>query len=387
MQIATSILSSAVMVSAPLLTASAGVGVEKIGYFSSLSTLASMLFLMIGGPFLARIGPLRLLQGGLLLTGLATLLVTTAVWPVVLLAALLSGMGYGPIPPATSDILARHTPPERRGLAFSLKQAGVPIGQAIGALIVPVVALAYDWRLGIGVAVMIAFAAVVLVQPARERFDAARNPRLKLPWRGVFSLHTLMQPLKGVRLSPVLPWLSLVGFFFAMAQSSFFSFFVPYLTAGIGLEVTAAGIAFAALQISGAIGRILAGWWADRTSGVATLLILAVGATGALLAMPLLSGTTPGWAIIAAAIFAGFAAVSWNGIYLAELAARVPREQVGEATSGATFFSFIGYVLGPTGFSLLVQATGSYTVAFLVMVLAPVSGALTLLKVRRDYPA
>jgi hypothetical protein len=65
----------------------------------------------------------------------------------------------------------------------------------------------------------------------------------------------------------------------------------------------------------------------------------------------------------------------------------VNREQVGEATSGATFFSFIGYVIGPAGFSLVVQATGSYATTFLLMVAAPLSAALTILKVRRAYPA
>ncbi len=387
MQIATSILSSAVLVSAPLLTAAAGVAVEKIGYFSSLSTLSSMVFLMVGGPFLVRIGPLRLLQGGLLLTAIATLLVTAAVWPLVLVAALLCGMGYGPIPPATSDILARHTPPHRRGLAFSLKQAGVPIGQATGALIVPILAVLYDWRLGIGVAVLIAIAAVVTVQPMRERFDAARNRQMVLPFAGMLSRKTLIQPFRGVRLSPALPWLAFIGFGFALAQSSFFSFFVPYLTVELGFGVAGAGFAFAVLQLSGAVGRIAAGWWADRTSNMAMLLVLAVGSASALVLMTLLPAGLPTWAIAGAAIFSGFAAVSWNGIYLAELAARVARDEVGEATSGATFFSFIGYVMGPAGFSLVVQATGSYAVTFLLMVAAPLSAALTILKVRRAYPA
>lgn len=386
MQIATSILSSAVLVSAPLLCMAAGVAVEKIGYFSSLSTLSSMIFLMVGGPFLVRIGPLRLLQGGLLLTAAATLLVTTAIWPVVLMAAVLSGMGYGPIPPATSDILARHTPAHRRGLAFSLKQAGVPIGQAVGALIVPTVALAVDWRLGIGAAVLLAVIAVVSVQPVRERFDAGRNRHLILPFASMLSLASLLQPLRGVRLSPALPWLAFIGFGFAMAQSSFFSFFVPYLTVELGFGVASAGFAFAALQLSGAVGRIAAGWWADRTSSMTTLLMLAVGSASALVLMALLPPGLQPWAIAAAAVFAGLAAVSWNGIYLAELAARVDRDKVGEATSGATFFSFIGYVLGPAGFSLVVQATESYAATFLLMVAAPFSAALTILRVRRIYP-
>mgnify|MGYP003347142796 CR=1 FL=1 len=53
-------------------------------------------------------------------------LVTSALY-----TALLLGIGYGPMPPAGSRILAATAPKQHRSLIFSIKQAGAPAGGAI----------------------------------------------------------------------------------------------------------------------------------------------------------------------------------------------------------------------------------------------------------------
>jgi hypothetical protein len=74
----------------------------------------------------------------------------------------------------------------------------------------------------------------------------------------------------------------------------------------------------------------------------------------------------------------GFAAASWNGIYLAEVARVSPREAVGKVTAGSTFFVFTGYVIGPSAFAALVQHTGDYTLAFLLTAAMPLTATAVL---------
>jgi len=382
-QLASALLNSSVMVSAPLITAAAGVPVDRIGYYASLQTIGTMWFLMSGGALLRRFGPLRMLQAGLLLSALAITLITTAWWPLILLAGLISGIGYGPLPPSSGEILARYAPANRRGLVFSVKQAGVPVGQALGGLIVPAIALAIDWRAGIAAAILFLVATMAMTQRWRDEIDADRDRAARISLTDVLSLRQFAAPLRGMRLAPDLPGLTFAGFAFAMAQTCFFSFFVPYLTADLLLGVAAAGFAYAVLQVFGAIGRVGAGWWADRRSGRVTLIWLAAGATAALLVTAALGPATPWPLLLLAAAFIGISAVSWNGVYLSELAAIVPREKVGEATAASTFFSFIGYAVGPASFSAIVQLSGSYRLAFLVTAIMPALGCLVLLRLGR----
>jgi MFS family permease len=91
----------------------------------------------------------------------------------------------------------------------------------------------------------------------------------------------------------------------------------------------------------------------------------------------------PGWpvaAIVAVSAVSGLAVTSWNGVYLAEVATLAPPDRVGEATSGSTFCTFIGYVVSPTLFAAIVTATGSYPGAFLLTAALPLTAALALVK-------
>src|ERR1700712_5460131 len=66
MQTVASFLDQSLPIIAPLLTAGAGLAPERVGNLSSLNSLGTVLFLLFGGPLLARRGPVRMLQAGAL---------------------------------------------------------------------------------------------------------------------------------------------------------------------------------------------------------------------------------------------------------------------------------------------------------------------------------
>ena len=144
-QSSASFMDQCLPVVAPLLTASTGVAPERIGNLSSLTSFGTVLFLAFGSAFLARLGPVRTLQCGAALSAAALVMAASGRWPVLVVAALLLGIGYGPTPPAGSRILAATAPPQHRTLIFSIKQAGAPAGGALAGLIVAPVAAAWGW--------------------------------------------------------------------------------------------------------------------------------------------------------------------------------------------------------------------------------------------------
>lgn len=110
------------------LTLAAGVPPEAVGQLAAATSFGSMVFFLWGPGLLADLPSLRQLQAGCVLGGGAVLLCLQGEWIWMLLAAFLVGVGYGPSAPAGSDLLMRAAPAGRRAFAFSIKQAGVPLG-------------------------------------------------------------------------------------------------------------------------------------------------------------------------------------------------------------------------------------------------------------------
>jgi MFS family permease len=388
MQMTSAFLLSAMVVIGPTITAAAGVSPEHVGALSAIGAFGTMLFLAGGGPLLERFGPVRLLQTGVIVAALSLGLAMIGWWPAMLLASLLIGMGYGPSPPAGSDILQRHSPIGQRALIFSIKQSAVPLGGAFVGLLVPPLAVIYGWRFGLTAAAVIAAGTTLLVQPFREALDVERDRDFIVPLSSFLSLATLTMPFRAMSLSPALPRLTFIGFALATAQGCLLGFYVTYLVADIGVPLTTAGIAFAVMQAAGVAGRIVIGWLADRIgSAMRTLVALAIGSTCASLLIVACTSDWAWWAVLCSAGAAGLAATSWNGVYLAEIARVAPQGKVGEATAGASLLTFVGYVLGPAAFAMIVDLADSYRIAFAIAALLPLSAVALLRRGEAASPA
>ena len=175
MQMVASFMGQSLPVIAPLIMASTGLAPERVGNMSSLTALATVLYLMIGGVFLARMGPVRMLQLGTAVAVTALLVASLGQAWAIFLAAFMLGLGYGPTPPAGSRMLAATAPPAHRSLIFSIKQAGAPAGGALAGLIAAPVALAYGWPAALMLAFGVGVLAILVIQPLRPAFDAERN--------------------------------------------------------------------------------------------------------------------------------------------------------------------------------------------------------------------
>ncbi|WP_198369312.1 MFS transporter [Roseomonas rosulenta] len=367
MQSVASFMTQTLPVVAPLITASAGLAPERIGNFSSLVAFGTVLFLLLGGPYLARLGPVRMLQAGAVLAALALLVAGLGTVAAIGLASLLLGVGYGPSPPAGSRILAATAPKQHRTLIFSVKQAGAPLGGALAGLVSAPIAIAAGWPAALLVAVGVSLLAAAAIQPLRAMLDAERDPARRIGLRDVLSAHTIAAPIAALRVDPLLPRLTALSVAFALCQGCLFSFTVTWLVETRGMGLVEAGGVFAAMQVAGVVARILLGWLADRTGNATRNLVVqafvAAGSVAALALLPEDARTL----LLPLCVLAGFVGASWNGISLAEVARVAPPDRVSDVTSGTTLFVFLGYVAGPSVFSLLVTLTGGWTLPMLAV--------------------
>ena len=98
----------------------------------------------------------------------ALLLAALAPSTAVLAGAMVIGGGANAIgQPAGNATVAQHVPPRRFGLAFAVKQSGIPLATVLAGLAVPGIALTIGWRFAYGIAAVLAFLALLLPPPDR----------------------------------------------------------------------------------------------------------------------------------------------------------------------------------------------------------------------------
>lgn len=369
----TALSATATSVLAPEIAPALGISAKLIGVFVGLIYLAAMAASLVSGFFISRFGSIRVSQCSVVACACGMALVCGPWWSFVF-APVLIGLGYGPITPASSELLARTAPRRRLALTFSIKQTGVPIGAALAGALMPLLALSVGWRLAFAVVAVIGLAIAIAAQTTRKALDAPSGRATD------FSIRALVAPLKLVMSNRRLIELAFTGFSYAATQVCLMSFLVIYLTESLGRTLVAAGIALTVANVGGIVGRILWGTVADRWIAPRTMLaILGFIAGGCSLATAAFSSDSPSWLVLSVCALFGGSAIGWNGVQLAEVARNAPEGQVGAMTGGCGFVTFAGVVAGPPVFAALVALTGNYRIGFMFFAVTPIACGLWLL--------
>ncbi len=359
-------------VMAPVVAEAMQVSPALVGLYVSVTYAGAMVSTLMGGATVARLGAIRVSQWGLLLCALGLLLCAVPWFPAMVLGAVLIGLGYGPITPASSHLLARTTPKDRMSLVFSLKQTGVPLGSMFAGAIVPPLLLVMNWQASLVAVAVVCVLCAWLSQALRTELDSDRQPDAVVHWR------SLIQPIRLVLAHRPLFTMASCSFMFSMVQLSLTTYLVTFLHDDLSYGLVAAGLALSATQIGGIGGRIAWGYLADRWLGARPMLLLLASmmALGAL-ASAFLTTDTPHGVVVGILVTFGASAIGWNGVYLAEVARRAPPGMASMATGGTLAFTFLGVVVGPPMFGALSGMFGTYRAGFVgLMVMASLSGAV-----------
>jgi MFS family permease len=385
---------------APAMSRDLGVPAQHVGWLVSAAYLAAMLSGLNGGWLSERHGAVRTSQAAVLACCAGLLLLATGVPWVLLVAAVVIGVGYGLPNPTSADILSRHAPVHRRGLFFSIKQTGVPLGIALcGVVVAPLLALA-GWRAALLVLAGPILLAAIVVGASRRALEApvarlpggARGGQGGLPDGGkgggkgggeplIAALRArMLLPLREVFAHPPSRRLALASLVYALTQVAFLTFLVSLLNLEHRLSLAASAGLLSASQAASVVARV--GWgyvsdrWVDPTRLLGVLgLLMAVG----MLLLGLLPTGTPWPWMLAVTVLCAGTAVSWNGVFYADLVRHVPASQVARATGGTQFMTFMGAMAGSAVFAMLVGTLGGYGRVYAVLAVLPAVTGATLL--------
>lgn len=371
---------SAASVLAPVAAPDLGAAASQVGWFVGLAYAAAMIFGLTGGTLTQRHGPIRVSQLALAacalgliaaaLTGLAgapsgngtPTHLSALSWVGLPLAALAIGAGYGLPNPSASMLLGRHAPAHRRGLFFSIKQTGVPLGVGLAGLIIPMLLVHWRWPVALLALAVGCIGLILALQSTLALNAPAAAPSGQ---RGEAALARVWR-------EPALRRLALASLAYSMTQLCFVTFLVSTLTLEHGMSLIVAAGVLSTSQVLSVLSRVGWGQLADHWITPLRLLGLlgvAMGGCAALLGLMPAPASLP-LALIAALACAA-TSMAWNGVYFAELAHRVPADELAQITSGTQFLTFLGAMAGPMIFSALVGPLGSHGRTYATLAVFP----------------
>jgi MFS family permease len=366
------------LILAPVVTRELGLSPGFLGVYLSLQAASSALATLYLGGIVSRYGSVRVSQMNVVIMGLS-LCVAAAGWPAALLfSSVLSGIGLAVSTPAASHLIMRVTPAHRLGMVFSVRQTGVPIGAAMAGAAIPALLLVMRWEVvALGIAVALCMAAV-LYQPARAAMDSDRDAGASL--RNLSMVQTFRLAVSNATLRGI----AVSGLACSFVQNGLLAYLVTYLTLELDYSLVAAGLILTASQLAAIAGRMGWGWLSDRLGD--PLKVLALLCFVSTLVCIALGSITAEWPVALVAVVAalfGATAVSWNGVFLGGVARFAPAGQVAAATSGSMVFVYIGALLGPALYAVILSVSGMYRAGYLLFAIVPLLAGLSVQSIRR----
>jgi MFS family permease len=284
-------------------------------------------------------------------------------------------VGFAFTHPSTGLTLAQTVQPNRRGTAFGLKQAALPLATLLVGLTTPLFLGVNGWRWAFASSAMLSLLFLWAVAFEHRRSPAADTPPL-LPRRR----RRREDPAPRHRAQPPLLMLAAGAGLGCIATASIGGFLVVYAVSA-GLTPTQAGQLLAVGSIVCLVSRLVTGWVADRRGRghlrVVAIMMLA-GSTGfALLAVAY--GRT--WVLVVAAGLAFGLGWAWNGLFAFAVVHNHP-DFPAAATGVVQSLMGMGSAFGPAVFGVTV-AISSYTGAWTGAAASLALGALFMLQGRR----
>jgi len=366
---------------APLIRENLGLSVAQAGSFLSAYYIGPALMSLPAGRLADRWGVRGTMVLGLAVIALGLAAAASATsFSLLLVIMVAAGVGYGMLNPTTAKAVIAWFPRRQRATVVGIKQVGLPLGGALGALVMPPLALSVGWRAAVIIsaaasAVLCALTWLLYRDPPRSALEPA-----------AVALESLGEVLRSRDL-----WLVAVStLVFAGVQTAFMAFFVLYLRDAVGVPLLTAAYYLVLAQTTGMAGRVVFGVLSDRVFGGRRRVVLMIAGLGSAVCALLLAGTGPGtgaWLLVPLALCFGFFGIGWNGVQHTLMAELAGPRGAGTAIGLGLAISSLGVTICPPLFGLAVEHAGGFGVAWalLAVSMALALGLLTLVRERRTW--
>jgi ACS family hexuronate transporter-like MFS transporter len=264
------------------------------------------------------------------------------------------GFGYGMLTPATNSQIMEEYYPEHL-TRMGVKQAGVPMGAALAAIMLPPVVI----KVGIPdvYLLIITMAAILLI------ILPLRNPVNKDRFQLGKYIKEMFETVKD-------KYLLLIGFsalFMSWSQQSVMTYYVLYFR-NIKFGTLIAESFLYSVLISAIFGRILWTRLGNRLFGqnhIKTFSLIMVFAAAVIILLPRFSSDI--FTAYIFSIFVGITAISWNGVFVSMTSEIAPTGKVGMYSGMGILLISSGTILGTPISGMIIDHFHSYNLMWMIM--------------------
>ncbi|WET80441.1 MFS transporter [Amycolatopsis sp. QT-25] len=356
----------------PSMQRAEGLSLAEAGTVVAAPSLGLLFTLILWGAAADRYGERLVMALGLGGSGL--LLVYAAVGDhslaVLFGVFLLAGASTASVNAASGRAVLGWFGPAERGFAMGIRQMAQPLGVGVAAFGLPPLADRWGFQVSLILPASTAIAvallvARLLVDPPRPEAEAGKREKPPSPYRkpALWRVH-------GASALLVVP------------QFTVSAFTPVYLVTMHGWTAASAGWFVGAVQILGALGRIVSGYWSDRAgSRLRPMRQLAVASAAVMLLVALGDATWP-WLVLLALVLAAVITVSDNGLGFTASAEMAGLAWAGRAMGTQNTGQNIAAALTPPLLGLVI-GDARYALAFCVAAVFPML-AVAVVPVRHE---
>ncbi|CEP35274.1 Major facilitator superfamily, general substrate transporter [Halomonas sp. R57-5] len=345
----------------------------QIGALVSAAQLVPLVGLLVAGELLDRFSERLVVGVGTLVVGIAlsAAVLAESYWAMLLFLVIV-GAGYSTAQPGGSKSVAAWFDKSLRGFAMGIRQAGLPLGGALAAIILPTVAITWGWRASFLVGGLIAiFGALVFMLFYRAPEGAV--PVVRASEGSVTNV--VLSRLAMIR-EPAMKQIMASGISLISVQYGILIFTVLYLHSRLQMEVLQAATLLFVAQGAGVAGRILLAAWSDRCRSryfpVMVCMVAVIVGLLVLVWLPLHS------TLMLSGLMAwlGFFGFGWYGPWVAYVAESAPADKTGFVLGLAMAINQLAIVSIPPLLGWLLDISGSFMLGWSLLIAMTLWGLL-----------
>jgi len=360
-----------------------GLSGTQVGLLVTASSFAPILSLLLIGDLLDRKPERSIILSG---AGIIALGLLSAGWgstySVVLIALFVVGIGYSTVQPGGSRSVSIWFRDAQRGTAMGIRQAGLPLGGAIAAAVLPWITATHGWQAAFFCSAVVAISGGILFwlayRPPGQQARVEARPRLSAA------------DVLGVLRQPWMRRIVVSGAAMVGAQYAIVVYLMLFLRDRHGLPLGQGAWLLTVVQVFGAAGRIVLSMWTDRHargdrfSAVRTSMQATCGGLLVLLALP---QDVPMGVWLPLAAWLGFFALGWYGPWVTTIADSAAKDRVGLALGAAMTANQVAIIVVPPALGALYDRSGGFGMVWGLVVVWVLAACLIVAKPLRRSPA
>jgi MFS family permease len=329
----------------------------QLGLILSIQLIGSVAMTSVAGLLTDRFGDKAVVFWSGVFMGLsliAAAIVPNFSWLIFWL--LMYGIGYAAVTPAGSHAIIFFFKKADRGLAMGVRQCGVPVAGVVGSLVLPAIALRFEYRGALAAAGILTLVAGVVASSLYREPVELQGERV--------SVRAMIAGMIAIARESRLILITLTSMILVSAQFALLGFLTLTLVHAAGYPIELAVALFTLAQVAAITGRLAWGWISDHVFKGDRALPLAVVCVLTALAAFAVGGVdahTPGWLAAALAFALGFTSEGWFGVGVIALAEIGGEEHSGSALGVGLTWTLLAAAVTPLLFGAVAQARGFET--------------------------